>query len=318
MGKLFKEMNIAFNVTSCNSTYWVLDYLPALYWRPVIGSLIVIVAILATLENAIILIVFYKHSALRTTSNKILISMCVADLFTGLITGPLYGMLLLGDSLIGNCISNELRRYFATLFLGASALSVGMLSIDRSLHLRRLQNYSVTKHILYPGLFLSWFVPTVVPLIGLIDAGVYSGVLFAIGSMAVLVVIISYAVLVVTLKKYRTNACEQMKMIYLKRERGAGVTVVIIITCYVAMLLPLLIEKLLYATRYYEGKSQSDKAKLTILAHFLCMCNSVVNPIIYVSRIPDLRKHVLHLLKFWRDENSSGDRVSSSSASTCV
>ena len=300
---------------SCNSTYWILDFLPALYWKPVVGSLVVTVSILATFENTLILLVFYKYPILRTKSNNILISMSTADLFTGIILGPLYSSLLLGKQLVGNCVSNEARRYFATLFLGASALSVGMLSIDRSLHLRRLQNYTMVNKSLYVGLFLSWFLPLAVPLIALVDTKVYSAVLFILGVCSVVVVIVSYVVLVIALKKYRSDANERLKQIYLKREKGAGITVLIIISCYVLMLLPLLLEQLLYSVKYFENRDKSEQAKVAIVSHLLCMCNSVVNPVIYVSRIPDIRKHLIRLVSAERNIPPT-ERVSVSSGST--
>ena len=283
--------------TSCNSTYWVLDLLPEMYWRPIIGSLIAIVSLAATIENALILLVFYKYPALRTSSNKILLSMSVADFCTGIILGPLYASLLFSRKLVGNCMSNEIRRYFATLFLGASALSVGILSIDRSLHLRKLQNYKLSDKVLHLILISNWFLPVAVPLIALADARIYSLVLFAFGALGVIVVIVSYVVLIISLKRYRSDLPAQIRTIAMNRERNAGKTVLIVVTCYIIMLLPLLIEKLLYSRNYFNERDKLERPKVLILAHLLCISNSVVNPIIYMYRITGLRDHLLKLLR---------------------
>lgn len=284
---------------SCNSTYWVLHFLPDLYWRPVVGTAIILVSLFATVENFIILYVFAKNPSLRTTSNKILISMGFADFCTGILLGPLYAAYMFQSSNEIDCISNEARRYFATLFLGASALSAGILSIDRSLRLRSLRGFKLNDNALYVMLSINWFLPVVVPLTALVNPRAYALVIFILGVVAVAVVIISYIVLIIALKKYTSNINAEMRERSNQRERNAGMTVIIISTCYIAMLLPLLIDKLLYALKYYEGVEPDTQAKVMIIAHVICTANSIVNPIIYVNRIPDLRTHVFDLFK-WR------------------
>ena len=44
----------------------------------------------AVIGNAVVLWLFYKHESLRTTSNRFLASLCVADLLAGLVVEPMY------------------------------------------------------------------------------------------------------------------------------------------------------------------------------------------------------------------------------------
>jgi len=44
----------------------------------------------AVIANAVVLLLFYKNESLRTISNRLLASLCVADLLVGLVVHPMY------------------------------------------------------------------------------------------------------------------------------------------------------------------------------------------------------------------------------------
>ena len=272
-------------------------------WKTTFSVLMTIVSILALLENGIILLVFYRNPVIRTASNMILLSMAAADFLTGLVVAPIYVVLLLDDSLVGNCKFYVIQKYFATAFMGASALIVAFISFDRFQNMTNLQNYRMSNFVLYRSLFICWSLPILVPIFGLINERVYSMILFIVGMLVIFIIIISYVALLVAIRKHRLTLNEDMSAILLTNEKKAWKTVLIIITCYFLMVCPLLVEKLMYAAEYFSDRNKIERPKFVILSKFLCAGNSVVNPLIYGCRTPNIKYRVLMLFGIQVSEN---------------
>ena len=276
-----------------------------------------IISCLATLENGVLLLIFYKYSALITMSNKILISMIVADFLTGFSVGPLYAAQLLHNDFVYNCSAQHARIFLATVFVGASVGSVGFISADRAHHLIKLQNYNMKNTTFYSVLLLCWTVPIVIPVIGFFTSDkIYSMLIFLVGILVILIVIISYAALVWALQMHRDNACsENLDEEYVSNQTSAAKTAILIVTCYTLMLLPLFIEKIMYASKFEWGREE-ERAIFINISVLLCIANSSVNPYIYCIRIPSIRKHLVKLVSRHAPENpgSVGRRNTQSSA----
>ena len=275
----------------CNST---LVNLPE-YWKTTFGILCLVLSLLATLENAVVVIIIYKNKILRTPSNRILLSLAVSNLLTGIILAPLYVAQLLSNAVVVNCFVDLGRRYVSAVLLGSALLSVGFISYDRCLHLIHLRNYKMSTKKMIIILTICWFVPIIIPLFRYADESetVYAIIVIILGSVMLLVIVISYIGLLLALNSHTNHDDNKMSRTYMSNERRAGRTVIIIVFISFFVGLPLLI----YFGMVLGGQHDDVfLAKTYIFVMFLSMLNAVLKPLVYCYRTPLLRKYAKELL----------------------
>ena len=102
------------NTTSCNNnnTYCntTLSHLPNDEWKYTFAFLCIGVAVLATLENLVVIVIVFRNKILQTPSNMILLSLAVSNFLTGLVLAPLYAAQLLHPVLMRLCSIDMARR----------------------------------------------------------------------------------------------------------------------------------------------------------------------------------------------------------------
>jgi len=275
-------------------------------WKTTFAVLMTLVSVLSVVGNGIVILVFYKRPSVRRC-NVVLVSLSLADFLTGLIVAPIYVILLLNSSLVGNCRFYVAQKYFALAFMGASATHVALISSDRFQRMTKLQNYNTSTTTLYASLAACWLVPLLLPAVGFINEKVYSVTVYVAGIMVAICIVIPYVALLLSIRKHRLTLDGTMGAMLLRNERRAWKTVVIIVTCYLLMILPLLVDKLLYAAGYFDTKGPFERSKLVIVSKFIFAGNSVTNPLIYTCRIEGMRGHVRAL--FQPSSRSQGNKV---------
>lgn len=274
----------------CNDT--TLGKYPTETWNYILGSIMGVISFLAVFENLTLLCVFVRNPSIRTQSNKIIMSLVVADFLTGLTVSPLYTAKLFYGVLAYDCNAQTARRLLATIFLGASMSTVGFVSADRAHHLIKLQNYRIENGLLYKIIGLCWGIPIVIVAIGLLtNDKIYAASIFIFLIVLITIVLGSYMTLLSAIRKHQGKTTISP---YLKNQIAAAKTAIMIVTFYIFMILPLLIEKIMYASKF-EYDDQFDRPILLIFGVMLCAANSVVNPFIYCARIPTIRKYVMKL-----------------------
>lgn len=278
---------------ACNST---LGNLPNEYWSNVLGSLMCIATISATLENLLVLVVLSKYSVLKTTSNKILASLAMADFLTGATVAPLHAVQYLSEDVRQNCVVEQMRRYISTALIGASTLSLGFISYDRCLHLVKLQKYKMRLRFLYTVLLVCWLVPILIPFLRKISNSeqIYSATILTVGTINLLTILISYLAVILALHQYSRRCGTGFHQSAVENERRAGVTVLIVITLYISMLVPIFIHHGLNLTNSFDEKFLAITYSV---AQCLAILNSSVNPLIYCYRTPVLKKFTRTLFK---------------------
>ena len=268
-----------------------MNYTSFLYWRYTLGSLMAVVGVLATGGNFLILLVFYKNMSLRTTSNKIIISITLADFLTGVIAVPIFAALLLAPQPELDCA----WAISAQVLVPASVLSVAVLSFERMKRIQRLNDFRISNKVLHSILAIVWLVSLLLAILPMAGTFIYGIVVFVFGLIGLLVIIVSYGGLFFFLRKHgmHNSSSEQIENARVIRERKAAITAIIIVTCYLLTTLPAIIEKVIDGTHQYENNSVRGKAG--ILATSALFSNSVFNPILYVLRMPELRKEIKRL-----------------------
>lgn len=271
----------------CNTT---LSYLPDGIWKPTFGILCVLVSLLATCENAVVIIIIYKNKILQTPSNKILLSLAVSNFLTGTILAPLYVVQLLDEQIIRLCMVDLVRRYLSAVLLGSALFTVGFISYDRCLHLLYLKSYKMSKRKMMSILLLCWFIPILVPLLRYIgeNESIYAIIVIILGSVMLTVVVISYIALLVALHNHTKHTDNKMFRTHMSNERRTGRTVIIIVSISFFVGVPLLI----YFGMLLGGERDVVVlSKTYVIVMILSMLNAVLKPLVYCYRTPLLRKY---------------------------
>lgn len=272
----------------------ILVYLPD-NWKKIFGVLMAFVSFLATVENGVVLITIFKYQALHTTSNKILSSLAMSDFLIGVTVALILSLQMLNPMYIAHATLDMLRRYLSTFLIGASLFNLGFISYDRSLHLRLLNNYNLSKKKLYVLLFLCWSIPFFIPLLRKVDDSetAYSTIIVFVVGIIFVGMICCYGLIIFALRKHQETA-----NINCNNERRSVKTVLMILTLYVISIIPICIY---HALNFSKALSREELAKAYIMVMFLCVMNSTINPFIYYLRTPDLKKHVHDLMKsLWK------------------
>ena len=277
----------------CNST---LTDLRNDHWREIFGSIMVTISLLATMENTIVLYVLRRYHTLHTISYKILSVLAIANLFTGVILGPLFSAQLFNEHILNNCYVDLTRRYISAVLLGASSLTLALIAYDRREHLKSLHCYQMSKKKFYWVITLCWVLPCMMPAFRLVDEDekAYGIVIIVFNVLIGTVIITCYASLLFAIKSHRKNSRQRQAVVYLQNEMRAGKAIVTIIILSLLMLAPTLIHCIL---KLSQQMSNTTAAESYIFSMTLGMLNAVVNPVVYCYRIPVLKTHIIRCLR---------------------
>lgn len=288
----------------CNSTLMFITSGP---WKYTTGLGMLSIAVLGTMENAIVIIVLFKYERLQTSTNKIIGSLALADLLSSLVVAPLHAVQILHANMLRNCKIDMVRTYSAPILIGVSTYIMAFISYDRYLHLRQLQDYHMSNKKLYSVMFGCWSAAIVIPMVRLADSiearTIYSILVIVNGVLILLTLLTSYVVLLAMLRIRQTSS-RFTNIHQIKNERQAAKTIILIISLYVMMLIPLLI----YHGLYTIDDNLELRAKTYIVGMVLAIGNSTINPVIYCYKTPPLRKHVKKLLGIRPDRKISRTR----------
>lgn len=282
-------------------------------WQTFFGVLIAIFSFLATIENGIVLITIFNYQVLHTTTNKILSSLAMSDFLTGATVGLLFALQLLDSRYVGDATIDMLRRYLSTFLIGASIFTLGFISYDRSLHLRLLNNYKLSRKKLYATLFVCWLIPLLIPLLRKVDDSetAYSATIVTVAGIIFVGIISCYCLIISALRQQH-----KLTNITYRGERRAVQTVFMILTIFAITILPICIH---HTLNVCKALPKEKLAKSYIIGMFLCIMNSAINPIIYYFRTPYLKMHVQRLMGIWNPGiNASENKTDRSLSVTTV
>ena len=296
----------------CNTT------LPSMTWNYVMGGLSIFNAVTASVENTAALFVLFWYKNLHTLSNRLLTSLAISDLLAGLTIAPIQAAQLLNSRLNNNCGLNEIRRYLCTLLIGASALSIGAISYDRYLHMSKLNNYNMHMNsrkiaVLF---FLAWFIPALIPFLRYLDKSENSyGIVVIVILVNILATIVGCYLMIIIALRRNSLSTSAVSEASLRRQMQATKTVIIIITCYIVMILPICVY--LIINMVLHDIHPTDLTAIYLVVMTIGTLNSSLNPVIYYFRNPYFRSNTKKLLTgdFRRGTTQARDSIQESSTS---
>lgn len=276
----------------------------ALVFSSVLNS---ILAVTASLFNALVLLTIWKKPSLHTPANLLLACLAISDLSVGVLVQPLsalYVIVHLQKRLIPYCILGLLTEGLGLLLTGVSLLTLTAISVEKyiaiSFHLRYKQIVTVgrTKKVMC----LLW----VVPICSVAYRFLYENfiMLMSLGSsgLAICIIIIFFCNVSIGRALRRLTLCVHPQSTHLSTAIGIArfkksvLTLLSIVGLFVLCYIPYGFSMML-AIKYGFPVWIRRISYVTFPFIFL---NSTLNPVLYWWRIQELRSATLEMiLSLW-------------------
>ena len=260
--------------------------------------------------NLLAIILFIKNRNLRTRSMYLVISLTVADMLVGVLSGGYATFARLwGCRLIKLNLSRELiipLGLFFIVFPVVSLTNIAVISLERFHATFRPFRHRLIKRWVYViAITVVWVFPAIGYVIHVVDMLYLNGYLLYItvsfGLLCLIVTFVSYTSI---LFKFRFGAHPQRHCAAALRQRK--LTVTLFITTLVSLLLWIphnILLFLYWSTDISNSLSFQEDFDLSYSLIFLFYANSLVNPILYTIRMPDFKKALLSLFRRHQREN---------------
>ena len=256
--------------------------------------------------NLLSIILFIKNRNLRTRSMYLVISLTVADMLVGVLSGGHVQYFFLREcGLIKLKVITPLAIFF-DVFPFVSLTNIAVISLERFHATFRPFRHRLIKSWVYVvAITAVWVFPVIVLVIGGVE------VLYLIGyhlyipeSFCLLCLIVTFVSYTSILFKFRFGAHPQRHCAALLRQRKLTVTLFITTLVSLLLWLPFNIFLLVsWSTDILSSLSFKERFDLEYSLRFLFYANSLVNPILYTIRMPDFKKALLSLFRRHQREN---------------
>ena len=262
--------------------------------------------------NLLSILLFIKNRSLRTRSMYLVISLTVADVLVGGLSGSVSQLDLLRNCHFVNFALVYLKviillRSLLLFFPFVSLTNIAAISLERFHATFRPFRHRLIKSWVYVvAITAAWVFPVIVLVILGVEALYLIGYhLYILESFCLLCLIVTFVSYTSILFKFRFGAHPQRHCAAALRQRK--LTVTLFITTLVSLLLWLpyniylvvvwLTDICNYRITYPEGLSFGFSLR------FLLYSNSLVNPILYTIRMPDFKKALLSFFRCHQREN---------------
>ena len=259
-------------------------------------------SIITTIGNGLILNTLCKNRHYRSPPNLILTGLATTDFLVGIAVFPLNASIRIQEIFnIHTCILKRTFAFSGYMLCGFSAMTVSLVSIDRYLATTFPLRYKTWELPTAYGISLLsswsiWLLLLVLMIFRVISFGVLHAATFILVVLVILIVAFCYIKIYGILKK-RNNSVADIFIAKRRRivdERRNACTVAIIIAAFLLLYLPKFAS--LIAT-YMTGRRFTVFYHSTRWADFLLLCNSMINPFIYVYRNPMIKQDVFDTLR---------------------
>ena len=260
--------------------------------------------------NLLAIILFIKNRNLRTRSMYLVISLTVADMLVGVLSGGFVQFSLLRRCrLIKLNLSLEVGfslSSFYFFFPFVSLTNIAVISLERfHATFRPFRHRLIKRWVYVVAITAVWVFPLIVLVIYRVELLYFIRYhLYILESYCLLCLIVTFVSYTSILFKFRFGAHPQRHCVAALRQRK--LTVTLFITTLVSLLLWLpysIFVFLSWSTDILSSLSFQEYFDLKYSLIFLFFANSLVNPILYTIRMPDFKKALLSLFRRHQREN---------------
>ena len=262
--------------------------------------------------NLLAIIIFIKNRSLRTRSMYLVISLTVADMLVGVLSGSFVQFDFLQTY---TCRSIKLNlplevRFslwsFYFFFPFVSLANLVVISLERfHATFRPFRHRLIKRWVYVVAIVVVWVFPLIVFVISGVESFYFIGFHFyVLESYCLLCLFVTFVSYTSILFKFRFGAHPQRHCAAALRQRK--LTVTLFITTLVSLLLWLPYSILFFltsSTDMINSLSFVEYFHVFYLLHFFYYANSFVNPILYTIRMPDFKKALFSLFRRPQREN---------------
>lgn len=250
-------------------------------------AVILVLAIFSILTNAVVVIAIIKFKLLHKTSIMLLGVLSGIGLVIGGVTIPANARITLQNEGI---LDDVFWFMFSSVFLSLGTIMI--ISIDHLLHIHFLDRYRPSKKEMCIVLLMCWIAPIVFMFVGVVGrtGALLSVVLF---SIYIIVIVSAYIIITFILRDHSSLVNSEIRGIYKDSERKVANTLLLIIVSFILFNIP----SIMYLATVFQG-IQSPKFCIVTLISILL--SSIIIPVIYYTRIPVIRDHILKLFRLKR------------------
>ena len=263
--------------------------------------------------NLLSIILFIKNRSLRTRSMHLVISLTVADMLVGAVSGGVSRLLgILQDCRVVRFYlaywENDILYLVLLLFFPLVSLTnIAVISLERfHATFRPFRHRLIKRWVYVVAIVVVWVFPVIISVIWGLEMLYFFGYfLYILESYCLLCLIVIFVSYTSILFKFRFGAHPQRHCAAALRQRK--LTVTLFITTLVSLLLWLpynILFFLAWSTDILNSPSfQESFFHLIFSLIFLFYANSLVNPILYTIRMPDFKRALLSLFRRHQSEN---------------
>ena len=248
-------------------------------------TILVLLAMTATIENLMAIIVILRYKVLRS-SFILLCILSLINLITGCIVTPIKIWITLK-------LDYTAMWAFASMFHGTLFFSLGtvlMISIDRFCYVYFLERYKMTTLKLFLGLCACWTMPLGIwiTVTNHMSFGIW-WLMVSYFFFCIFTIIITCTGTIIILYKHTTNSDSEETEPRIENQRNAITTnLMIILACVVTNTPPIL--------NIILGLNGIYSRWLCSITFFAILANSAVYPLVFCYRVPLVKKHIKQLL----------------------
>ena len=269
----------------------------------------------AVIGNAVVLWLFYKHESLRTTSNRFLASLCVADFLAGLVVEPMYITIKVFAQPRKATILLKVNHMVWIHTTAATVFNLCCVSVDRFIAIRFPFRYQdiITKQRCYAVILMVWLISLFLPFSRiLIDnpttvEDMWFSLSFIFFVLPITVVTLCYfwifkavrkQVKRITVEGHQTDSAENNTAPRATQNHKAIKTIGLVLGVFIVSWMPsLVITVVSYVT---AGECLGNRLEYVVWPWIAAMgfTSSAINPWIYVFRNGEFRE-ALHRCFHW-------------------
>ena len=307
-----------FNGTNQSRVTFVCYGLQTFEYRPTIAYIYtllftstfnIVVGVISTTANSLVIFVILQDKQLRTKTNQLLMLLSVTDVQVGAVTIPLsVTNRITAMHEIHLCSLHAWHSFFAYLLCVWSVAGVCAISVDRyvatnhTVMFRRASYHRKKKKMLL-SFWVLWLLFIPLPYLRLVSFKIFNILVSGIIIISLVVVCWCYFKVIQKLKanakKQQENQDSSIPRTFTRQASHFAVKKKITISALVAMaffisLSPRFVMILVLAI---IGRDFNKVAISGMYTESFVYLNSAVNPIIYLWRLPDVRRAVFHIFQ---------------------
>ena len=302
---------------------------PVFVFNIVTSVLDLLVAITATVSNAVIVYVIWKNKSLHSPSNTLLGSLAVTDLLVGSLVAPFNILTKLGETNNNGglyCVAGVICSFIGWTSGSLSFLTVSTISVERYLAIRLHLKYVaiVTTKKVRTVLACLWIFVVAFAALHFSDNRnfIIRSVILTTMALCIGVTVLCYYAIYASVRRHRKailihvvaatntqrtgkgcnsdrllNSSRNAARVAIARQKKSTLTMFYILISYFLFCVPSFayrVVAIILSTRGDDDLSMQLAYRLTFS---LSLVNSALNPVLYCLRIADLREAVIKFVK---------------------